>query len=146
MRRGKAWTHYQAAPYAIIDNVERTVSFIMRWFLCSLGLWIAVQLFGYDTLSSVPMSVATFLLAGLIFSAINAIIKPVITVLSLPFVLVTMGLFTIIINGLMVWLTIAISPNIHMSFGWAIVSSLILSLINYLLNNINLTDVEREDD
>lgn len=114
--------------------------------MCSLGLWIAVQLFGYDTLSSVPMSVATFLLAGLIFSAINAIIKPVITVLSLPFVLVTMGLFTIIINGLMVWLTIAISPNIHMSFGWAIVSSLILSLINYLLNNISLTDVEREDE
>lgn len=142
----KTWAHHQAAPYVIIDNVERTVSFIMRWFLCSLGLWIAVQLFGYDTLSSVPMSVATFLLAGLIFSAINAIIKPVITVLSLPFVLVTMGLFTIIINGLMVWLTIAISPNIHMSFGWAIVSSLILSLINYLLNNINLTDVEREDE
>ena len=146
MRWTKAWTHRQAAPYVIIDNVERTVSFIMRWFLCSLGLWIAVQLFGYDTLSSVPMSVATFLLAGLIFSAINAIIKPVITVLSLPFVLVTMGLFTIIINGLMVWLTIAISPNIHMSFGWAIVSSLILSLINYLLNKINLTDVEREDE
>lgn len=145
MRWTKAWAHHQTAPYVIIDNVERTVSFIMRWFLCSLGLWIAVQLFGYDTLSSVPMSVATFLLAGLIFSAINAIIKPVITVLSLPFVLVTMGLFTIIINGLMVWLTIAISPNIHMSFGWAIVSSLILSLINYLLNNINLTDVERED-
>lgn len=142
----KTWAHHQAAPYVIMDNVERTVSFIMRWFLCSLGLWIAVQLFGYDTLSSVPMSVATFLLAGLIFSAINAIIKPVITVLSLPFVLVTMGLFTIIINGLMVWLTIAISPNIHMSFGWAIVSSLILSLINYLLNNINLTDVEREDE
>ena len=146
MRWAKTWAHHQAAPYVIIDNVERTVSFIMRWFLCSLGLWIAVQLFGYDTLSSVPMSVATFLLAGLIFSAINAIIKPVITVLSLPFVLVTMGLFTIIINGLMVWLTIAISPNIHMSFGWAIVSSLILSLINYLLNNINLTDVEREDE
>ena len=146
MRWTKAWTHRQAAPYVIIDNVERTVSFIMRWFLCSLGLWIAVQLFGYDTLSSVPMSVATFLLAGLIFSAINAIIKPVITVLSLPFVLVTMGLFTIIINGLMVWLTIAISPNIHMSFGWAIVSSLILSLINYLLNNIKLTEVEREDE
>lgn len=146
MRWTKAWAHHQAAPYVIIDNVERTVSFIMRWFLCSLGLWIAVQLFGYDTLSSVPMSVATFLLAGLIFSAINAIIKPVITVLSLPFVLVTMGLFTIIINGLMVWLTIAISPNIHMGFGWAIVSSLILSLINYLLNNINLTDVEREDE
>lgn len=125
--------------------MEETLSFIIRWFVCSLGLWIAVQLFGYDTLNSVPMSIATFLLAGLIFSAVNAIIKPVVTILSLPFVLITMGLFTLIINGFMVWLAIAISPNIHMSFGWAIVSSLILSLINYLLNNLSPTDAEREE-
>lgn len=117
----------------------------MRWFLCSLGLWIAVQLFGYDTLNSVPMSVATFLLAGLIFSAVNAVIRPIVTLLSLPFVLVTMGLFTVIINGFMVWLAIAISPNIHMSFGWAIVSSLILSLINYLLNSLNPADIYKEE-
>lgn len=104
-----------------------------------------MQLFGYDTLNSVPMSIATFLLAGLIFSAVNAVIKPIITLLSLPFVLVTMGLFTLIINGFMVWLTIAISPNIHMSFSWAIVSSLILSLVNYLLNNLSSTDIDKEE-
>ena len=104
-----------------------------------------MQLFGYDTLNSVPMSVATFLLAGLIFSAVNAVIKPIITLLSIPFVLVTMGLFTLIINGFMVWLTIAISPPIHMSFGWAIVSSLILSLINYLLNSLNSVDTDEEE-
>ena len=56
-----------------------------------------------------------------------------------------MGLFTLIINGFMVWLTIAISPNIHMSFGWAIVSSLILSLINYLLNSFNSVDTDEEE-
>ena len=125
--------------------MEKTISFIIRWFVCSLGLWIVVQLFGYDTLNSVPMSVATFLLAGLIFSAANAIVKPIITVLSIPFVLVTMGLFTIVINGFMVWLTVALSPNIHMSFGWAIVSSLILSLINYLRNNLSSNDVDKEE-
>lgn len=91
------------------------------------------------------MSIATFLLAGLIFSAVNAIIKPVVTLLSLPFVLVTMGLFTLVINGFIVWLTIALSPNIHMSFGWAIVSSLILSLINYLLNNLSSNDISEEE-
>ncbi len=105
---------------------------------------MAVQLFGYDTLNSIPMSVATFLLAGLVFSAINAIVKPVVTALSLPFVLVTMGLFTLVINGLMIWLTIAMLPNIHMSFGWAIVSSLILSLLNYLLNNLTPIELNQE--
>ena len=74
------------------------------------------------------MSVATFLLAGLVFSAINAIVKPVVTALSLPFVLVT----------------IAMLPNIHMSFGWAIVSSLILSLLNYLLNSLTPIELNQE--
>ncbi len=120
------------------------MSFTIRWFVCALGLWVAVQLFGYDTLNSIPMSVATFLLAGLVFSAINAIVKPVVTALSLPFVLVTMGLFTLVINGLMIWLTIAMLPNIHMSFGWAIVSSLILSLLNYLLNNLTPIELNQE--
>ncbi|MFC2510786.1 MAG: phage holin family protein [Candidatus Nanoperiomorbus sp.] len=124
--------------------MERTLSFTIRWFVCALGLWVAVQLFGYDTLNSIPMSVATFLLAGLVFSAINAIVKPVVTALSLPFVLVTMGLFTLVINGLMIWLTIAMLPNIHMSFGWAIVSSLILSLLNYLLNNLTPIELNQE--
>lgn len=124
--------------------MERTLTFTIRWFVCALGLWVAVQLFGYDTLNSIPMSVATFLLAGLVFSAINAIVKPVVTALSLPFVLVTMGLFTLVINGLMIWLTIAMLPNIHMSFGWAIVSSLILSLLNYLLNSLTPIELNQE--
>ena len=125
--------------------MERVISFVIRWFVCSLGLWISVQLFGYDTLNSFYLSVATFLLAGLIFSAVNAVVKPIVTILSLPFVLVTLGLFTIIINGLMVWLTVALSPNIHMSLGWAIVSSLMISLFNYLLNSLKSSDLDKED-
>ena len=55
-----------------------------------------------------------------------------------------MGLFTLVINGLMIWLTIAMLPNIHMSFGWAIVSSLILSLLNYLLNSLTPIELNQE--
>lgn len=42
-----------------------------------------------------------------------------------------------IINGFMVWLTIVIAPNLEMSFGWAIVGSLVLSLINYVVSGIS---------
>lgn len=125
--------------------MEKAITFAIRWFICSLGLWISVKLFGSDTLTSAPTAVATFLLSGLIFSAVNAIVKPVITILSLPFVLVTMGLFTLVINGFMVWLTFLISPHIHMSFPMAIVSSLILSLINYLLNNLSPMTIDKEE-
>ena len=111
--------------------------FIVRWGLTSLGLWIVVRLFGIEADVTTGTLVATYLLAGLIFAIINAIIKPIITILSLPFVLVTLGLFMLIINGFMVWLAIAISPNLEMNFGWAIVGGIILSLVNYLISNVN---------
>ena len=103
----------------------------------SVGLWIAVRLFGQENSLNVETSVATFLLAGLIFSVINSVVKPVMTFLSMPFILVTLGIFMLVINGLMVYFTVALVPNISMSFGGAVISGLILSLINYLISNIN---------
>jgi putative membrane protein len=111
--------------------------FVARWFLTSLGLWISVRLFGHENVDNLTLSILTFLLAGLIFSVVNAVLKPMITILSLPFVLVTLGLFMFVINGFMVWLTIALAPNLTMGFGWAIISSIVLSLINYIVSNLN---------
>ena len=117
--------------------MTKILLFVMRWALTSLGLWIVVRLFGTEADVSAGTLVATYLLAGLIFAIINAIIKPIITILSLPFVLVTLGLFMLIINGFMVWLAIVISPNLEMNFGWSIVGGIVLSLVNYLISNVN---------
>ena len=111
--------------------------FFIRWALCSLGLWISIRLFGEEVNQSVGVSIATFLFAGLIFSFVNSILRPIITILSLPFVIVTLGLFMLIVNGFMVWVTIAIAPNLHMGFGAAIISGIVLSLVNYLVSEIN---------
>lgn len=110
--------------------------FVARWTFCSLGLWIAVRLFGTIDTDNVSATVATFLLAGLIFSVANAILKPILTILSLPFVLVTLGLFMLIVNGFLVWLTIQLAPNLTMTFGSAIISGIVLSLVNYLISGI----------
>jgi putative membrane protein len=117
--------------------MEKYVKFLIRWGLTSLGLWIAVRLFGHEADVTTAQSVATFLFAGLIFAVVNAVLKPIITILSLPFVLVTLGLFMLIINGLMVWLAIALAPNLEMSFGAAIISGIVLSLVNYLVSEID---------
>jgi len=117
--------------------VKKVISFLVRWGLTSLGLWVVVRLFGHEADVTWTQGVVTFLLAGLIFAIINSVIKPLITILSLPFVLVTMGLFMLIINGFMVWLTIALAPNLTMGFGWAIVGGIILSLVNYLVSSVN---------
>ena len=53
-------------------------AFIIRWVLNSLGLWIAVRIFGTGYIGVQPdMSIAVFLLAGLIFSVVNAVFKPI---------------------------------------------------------------------
>ena len=109
--------------------------FIVRWLFNSLGLWIAVRLFGtgYDD-SQVGISLVGFLLAGLIFSVVNAVLKPFIVILSLPAILLTLGLFMLIVNGLLVWISFWLVPGISMTFLNSIYTGIILSLLNYIVS------------
>ena len=75
-----------------------------------------------------------YLSAGLILSVVNTVIKPIVTIFSLPLIFLTLGLFTILVNAAMVGLTIWILPDVQMSFWGAIESCLLISLINYLVN------------
>jgi putative membrane protein len=101
-----------------------------------LGLWIAVRLLGtgYHNIE-VTVGVSGFLLAGLIFSLINAILKPIIVILSLPAILVTLGLFMIVVNGILVYISLRLTPGgISMSFLNSIITGMILSLVNYIVS------------
>ena len=107
--------------------------FLLRWATSAFGMWICITLFaslepGHTT------SLWLFVLAGLIFSIVNAVVKPFATLLSLPFILLTMGLFVLILNAAMVALTVWLLPDVHITFGGAILSALTMSLINYLVN------------
>jgi putative membrane protein len=94
-------------------------------------MWICLTLFG--TIDG-PYTAWLFITAGLIFSLVNAIVKPIATLLALPLILLTMGIFVIILNTAMVGLTVWLLPNVHMTFWGAILSSFVLGLINYLVN------------
>lgn len=109
--------------------------FIIRWLLNSLGLWVAVRLFGTGSASDqVTAGAAGFLFAGLIFSLINSLLKPIVTILSLPAILLTLGLFVLVVNGLMVYITVTISPGISMTFINSILTGMLLSLVNYIVS------------
>lgn len=109
--------------------------FVVRWLFNSLGLWVAVRLFGtgFDS-SQVDITLVGFLLAGLIFSLINMVLKPFVVILSLPAIFVTLGLFIIIVNGLMVWISLLFVPSIEMTFLNSILTGIILSLVNYIVS------------
>lgn len=111
--------------------------FIVRWLLNSFGLWLAVRLFGTGySEAQVDSGYMVFLLAGLIFSIINSILRPIIIILSLPAILVTLGLFILIVNGLMVYLTLKLTPGLQMTFLNSIFTGIILSLINYIVSSV----------
>ena len=110
-------------------------AFIIRWVLNSLGLWIAVRIFGTGYIGVQPdMSIAVFLLAGLIFSVVNAVFKPIAIILSLPAILVTLGLFTVVVNGFMVYISLILAPGLKMTFH-SILTGLIMSLVNYIVSS-----------
>jgi putative membrane protein len=110
--------------------------FVLRWILNSFGLWVAVRIFGTGY-SDAELTASTwvFLSAGLIFSIINAVLRPIVIILSLPAILVTLGLFTIVVNGLMVYISLKLAPGLHMTFMYSIITGIVLSLVNYIVSS-----------
>lgn len=109
--------------------------FLVRWAANAVGLWVAVRLLGsgYDNVD-ITAGTGGFLLAGLVFSLANSLLKPLLVIFSLPAILLTLGLFTVIVNGILVYISLAISPGISMSFGNSIITGIILSLVNYIVS------------
>lgn len=110
--------------------------FSLRWLLNSFGLWIAVRLLGSGVaIADVDNSTAVFLLAGFLFSLLNTLLRPLIVILSLPAILLTLGLFILVVNGLMVWLALQMTPGLEMTFLNSIFAGMLLSLINYIVSS-----------
>lgn len=116
---------------------KQFVLFLFRWALNSFGLWLAVRVFGtgYND-DQLTAGFWAFVLAGLIFSVINSVLRPIVIILSLPAILLTLGLFTLIVNGLMVYWSLALAPGIHMTFWHSVVTGMVLSLLNYIVSSV----------
>ena len=118
-------------------------TFLLRWILNSVGIWVAVRLLGNE--NTEMTSVWTFMTAGLIFSLVNSVLKPIITILALPAILLTLGLFTLVVNGLMVYISLALAPGISMTFVHSIIAGIILSLVNYIIGSALVLQREEKE-
>ncbi len=109
--------------------------FVLRWFVCGLGLWLAAGLL--DNGLTYNNSLVVILISGLILAIINIVLKPIIVILSLPAVVVTLGLFMIVINGLMVFIASKLYTPLHVTNFWAaILAGMVIGLVNYLVTTI----------
>jgi putative membrane protein len=117
----------------------------MRWILRLLAnaaaLAVATWLLSGITLhsTSTGRSVLVLLVVALIFGVVNMIVKPIFTLVTVPFILLTLGLFLVVINALLLLLTSWISSQAglgwHVDGFWtAVLGSLIVSVVSWLLN------------
>ncbi len=108
---------------------------LIRWFVCSLGLWVAAALLGGRL--SYNSSLPAILIAGFVLALVNVVIKPVVVILALPAILFSLGLFMIVVNALMVLLVSKLYHGLHVTnFGAAMLAGMIIGLVNYLVSTI----------
>lgn len=109
--------------------------FVFRWVATSFGIWLAIKLLD-GVMPGAEPTLLTYITAGLVFSIINSLVKPIIVILSLPAILLTLGLFMLVVNGLLVYLALLFIPSLELSFGGAILAGIILSLVNYVISGL----------
>jgi putative membrane protein len=130
-------------PHDRPDGRMPGMSFVVRVLITGLAIWLTslfmdehFQIVGSDTAGG---KVVIVLVVALLYSLVNAVIKPIVQVLSIPLYILTLGLFSLVVNALMLMLTAWITEFTHWGlridgFWWAVGGALIVSLVSFALS------------
>ncbi len=121
------------------------MAFLVRLLVNAAALWVATRLVPGVTYDGGALPL---LAVALVFGVVNAFLRPVAKILTFPLILVTLGLFALVINGLMLWLTSSLSSALglgfHVSGFWAAFwGGLVVSLVSMILSML-VTDAKRD--
>ena len=110
--------------------------FLVRLLVNAAALWVATQVVPGVSFDGGPLPM---LGVALVFGVLNASLRPLAKILTFPLIIVTLGIFALVINGLMLWLTSALSSTLglgfHVSGFWAAFwGALVVSLVGLLLS------------
>lgn len=109
------------------------MNLLVLWLVSGLAIIITAYLLPGVRVTGFFAALVTALVLGLI----NAFIRPVLILLTLPLNILTLGLFTLVINALLIMLAAAIVPGFSVQgFWWALLFGLVLAVINYALGTI----------
>ena len=109
--------------------------FVIRLLVNAAALWVATRIVTGVTYSG---ALLPFLGVALVFGIVNAFIRPLLKFVTFPLIIVTFGIFALVVNGLMLWLTSSLSTTLglgfHVSgFGAAFWGALVVSIVSTLL-------------
>lgn len=109
--------------------------FCLRWLVCSAGIWLSSILF--NTVELNGRKITVIIIGGLILALANAVVKPFVVVLSLPAIMLSLGLFTVIINGFMVVIASWVYRPLNVqTFGAAILTGILIGLLNFIITKL----------
>lgn len=122
------------------------MKFALSWILTSAALACAAALLGDHMNIGLPTQtlqdkIIPLAAVGLVFSLVNTFVAPVVKVLSLPFIVITLGLFLLVINAFLLlfteWITTRLSvPFAVDGFWWAMLGTIVVSIVNAILNSV----------
>lgn len=107
------------------------MKFIVNWLINAVALYVAASLIP----GVVVEGAGSLLVAALVIGLVNAVIRPVLLLLTLPITVLTLGLFYFVLNGLMLYLAAALTPGFALAgLGSAIIGALVMSVVATLLH------------
>lgn len=116
------------------------VSFLKHWLITTLAVWLAAELVPGITWRTT----AGLFLAALLLGLLNAVVRPIMVVLSLPLLIFTLGLFMLVINALLLWSVGLVLRDFQVDgFGSAFWGSLIISITSLVLNSMTKSGSSR---
>ena len=122
---------------------------LLRWLINALALFAAaVVVKGIGVEEAQWAGWVVFAVVAVVFGLVNALVRPLLKMMTCPLILLTLGLFTLVINALMLWLTGEISQFLNLGFyvrdfGSAFWGGLIVSIVSVVLNLIVRDEEDR---
>jgi putative membrane protein len=106
------------------------VSFLVHWLVVAIGLWVATYLVpGVSVTSGSALAVG-----ALVLGFVNAVVRPLLTFLTLPLTLLTLGLFYLVVNAAAFGLAAALVPGFSVASFWAaLFGALVVSIVSWMV-------------
>ena len=123
------------------DRYAPCVQLIIRFVVNGIALWIAALVVdGVDIdASTTTGEVLTILAIAAVFAVVNIVVRPIVKILSLPLYVITLGLFTFVVNALMLlltsWIADLLDVPFHVDGFWsALLGGLVISFVSWMIN------------
>ncbi len=130
----QAWQNKSSEKATRRLTVVRMTAFLIRWIITAVAVMCAAAIIPGISYGD---SAGVLLGASLLLGIINALVRPVLLLLSLPFIIVTMGLFIFVVNALLLMFVSSVVPGFQVEGFWpAFFGAIIVGLVSWILSSL----------